>query len=571
MKRTSVLAVLLFLITVLPAAAEPPKNFPALDAQLGKARAKPGSALDKLIRAHQDFAKLEERDADDRIVPPWLKVYWRNNDQDRVEENFDNPQDPTGGYPFVLKEVFEWMTTHQDLKPGRPNVYASAGMFSMIAAVDVTPGTNVRTSGEQSAARSESDIRVNYRNPQQIVAASNNIRGSGAQGMYFSSDGGATWGQTNLPILTGDSFHADPTVDWTTDGVAWSTTIGVSGNVLKIRSYRSTDGGATWTFDGTVSGRQSNADKQRQWIDHSATSPFANNNYVIWRAGTAAYVNRRTPAGWGSTPVKISGKETTGSPVGGDVKTNAAGDVFGFYPDTGSRGIYVARSTDGGARFSSSVRIAQTFGSFDVGIPAFNGRRMLVYVSGGAYRSGTTNNVYALWADLSGDSGCTARTNEPGANAASPCKTRVFFSRFTNGGATWSPRVKINNQSGVNDQFNPALTVDETNGNLAVVYYDTVADGSRKKVDLYSQMSTDGGATWQAAVKVTTAMTDETVAGSDSQQFGDYNGLTGHGNVFFPSWTDRRGGNEEIWTSKIATLLLPAPVASLRSLTIASR
>ncbi|HEX6095678.1 MAG TPA: sialidase family protein [Thermoanaerobaculia bacterium] len=547
MKRTSVLAVLLFLSTVL-LAAPAKKEFPKLDEQLRHAKAKPGSALEKLIRENQDFSNLKDRDADDKIVPPWLKVYWRKK---HAEEDYDDPNDPTGGYPFVLKEIFEWMTTHQDLKPGRPTISASANV-SLAATLEVTPGANVSTSGPQTSSRSESDIRVNYRNPQQIVAASNNIRGSGAQGMYYSSDGGATWGQTHLPIRTGDSFHADPTVDWTLDGVAWSTTIGISGNVLQIRSYRSSDGGATWSYDGTVSGRYSNADKQRQWIDHSPSSPYRNHNYVIWRGGSAAYINRRTSAGW-QMPVKINGRETSGSPVGGDVKTNAGGDVFGLYPDTGSRGIYAVKSTDGGAKYSVPVRIAQTYGAFDIGIPAFNGRRMLIYVSAGAYRNGTTNHVYALWADLSGDSGCTARTNEPGLNAASPCKTRVFFSRSTNGGATWSPREKINNQSGVNDQFNPALTVDETNGNLVAIYYDTVADGSRKKVDVYSQVSADGGATWQRAVKVTTAMTDETVAGSDSHQFGDYNGLSGHANVFFPSWTDRRTGNEEIWTSKIVT------------------
>ena len=72
-------------------------------------------------------------------------------------------------------------------------------------------------------------------------------------------------------------------------------------------------------------------------------------------------------------------------------------------------------------------------------------------------------------------------------------------------------------------------------------------------------MSTDGGATWQAAVKVTTAMTDETIAGADSgNQFGDYNSLSGYGNAFFPSWTDRRNNaKEEIWTAKITTSTTP--------------
>jgi len=99
------------------------------------------------------------------------------------------------------------------------------------------------------------------------------------------------------------------------------------------------------------------------------------------------------------------------------------------------------------------------------------------------------------------------------------------------------------------------LAIDETNGTIGAIYYDTVADAGRKKVDVYYQMSSDGGATWQAAVKVTSAMTDETVSGADSgNQFGDYNSLSGYGNAFFPSWTDRRNNaKEEIWTAKITT------------------
>src|SRR6185369_12419649 len=111
----------------------------------------------------------------------------------------------------------------------------------------------------------------------------------------------------------------------------------------------------------------------------------------------------------------------------------------------------------------------------------------------------------------------------------------------------------------LNDQFNPFLAVDETNGTIGAIYYDTVNDPNRKKVDVYYQLSTDGGATWQAAVKVTTAMTDETVTGADSgNQFGDYNSLSGYANSFFPSWTDRRNNaKEEIWTAKVTTSTTP--------------
>jgi hypothetical protein len=581
-KKTSIVlnVVFLFLATVAFAQGPPTtppgqaKKFPSLDEQLKKAHAEPGSELEKLIKKNQDFDKLKDKDADDPIVPPWLKVYWKKG---HPEANYDNDNDPTGGYPLVLKEVLEWMISHQDLKPGHPNASMAPGRnfgdtdedtdvedaptftmgrFGPILALGATAGTNVRTSGPQTVSRSESDIRINYWNPMKIIAASNNIGGSGMQGQYYSSDGGVTWGQTNLPLASGDAFHSDPTVDWSSDGTAWSTTMGINSaqTVLKVQSYRSANGGATWTFDGTISGTQTNTDKQMQWIDHSAASPYANNNYVIWHNGNPAFMNRRTSSGWG-TPIQVSNTAATGTCIGADVKTNSAGDVFGFFPDTGSRGIFVVKSTNGGTSYGTPVKLVTTYDSYDIGVPSFSSRRILVYVSGGTYKNGTTNNVYALWSDLSGDTGCTAAANEPGTNVSSTCKTRVWFSRSTDGGTTWSARVKINNQGGLNDQFNQFLAVDETNGNLGAIYYDTVADAGRKKVDVYYQLSTDGGVTWDAAVKVTTAMTDETVSGSDSgNQFGDYNSLSGYGNAFFPSWTDRRNNaKEEIWTAKITT------------------
>ena len=304
-----------------------------------------------------------------------------------------------------------------------------------------TVGANVRTSGAQTVPRSESDIRINFWNPTQIIAASNNIGGSGQQAQYYSTNGGATWGQSFLPLVTGDSFHSDPTVDWTSDGTAWSTTIGINGagTTLKMRAYKSTNGGATWTFDDTFSGTQTNTDKQMMWVDHSATSAFKNYIYVCWHNGNPAFVNRRTgPAGAWGTPIQVSGAETTGTAIGCDVKTNSAGDAFVFWPATGNRRILVAKSTNGGTSWGAPVIVATAKDGYDIGVPSFNNRRALIYVSGGAYRTATKNLVYATWTDLTGATGCTSAANEPGSNAASTCKTRIWFSRSTNGGTTWS-------------------------------------------------------------------------------------------------------------------------------------
>ncbi|HKH47593.1 MAG TPA: hypothetical protein VKM72_23295, partial [Thermoanaerobaculia bacterium] len=74
------------------------------------------------------------------------------------------------------------------------------------------------------------------------------------------------------------------------------------------------------------------------------------------------------------------------------------------------------------------------------------------------------------------------------------------------------------------------------------------------RADVWYQASFSDGSTWHTPVRVTSASTDETVAGADPVfQYGDSNGLSAYARVIFPSWTDRRNyAKEEIWTARIA-------------------
>ncbi len=523
-------------------AAETAGRWPTVTEQLQKDSVPHGSALEVLIMENQEFSMLNPKELHDRLsIPLWLRVNWRK----AHPEGQYSPNDPTGGYPLVLHEVYEWMKSH-------PN-FDNSAIGPELETETYAAGANVRLSGAQSAPRSESDIRVNYWNPSLIVGASNNISASGQQAQWYSTDGGATWGQNYLSLQSGDAFMSDPTVDWTSDGTAWSTTIGINsaGTILHMRAYKSTNNGATWTFDNTFSGSQTSTDKQMMWVDHSASSPYKDNIYAIYHNGAPVYLGRRTGGAWQS-PLLLSGSETTGTGIGADIKTNSFGDVYGMWPDTGSRKIYVTKSTNGGASWSGRTTVASTYGSFQFAIPADASRQVLIGSIVGTYRTASKNNVYALWNDLSGDSGCTSGGG-PGTNASSTCKTRIFFSRSTDGGTTWSAKVKLNNQSGLNDQFFPWMVVDETNGKIGITYYDTVGDSTRKSVNVYYQSSSDDGVTWTAPLQVTTASTNETTSGADSgNQFGDYTSLSGINGTFWPSWTDRRsGGKEEIWSAKV--------------------
>jgi hypothetical protein len=412
---------------------------------------------------------------------------------------------------------------------------------------------DILISGVQTLPRSESDVRYNYYNTNQIIGGANLNPGNQAQ--LYSSDGGQTWGQSILPSVSPDVRQSDPAVDWTSDGNAWALTIGINASqtALTLRCFKSVDGGKTWNHDSDLSGSQTSTDKPALWVDHSPTSPYKDHMYATWHTGATAWAAWRAgTAGAWSAPIQLSGSETVGTADGGDIKANTYGDVFAFWPRSDNRTLQMAKSINGGSSFGTPVQIASTFATFLVPIPAQDERECLIYISGGAYKTATLDMVYAVWMDLEGGSGCNALSDAPGSDATSTCKTRIWFSSSADGGTMWSTPVMLNNQSSLNDQFFPRLAVDETNGNMMLVYYDTVADPKRLKADVWMQSSIDNGATWTSAVKITSSPTDETSDEDLGNQYGDYIGLTGYGGQFFACWTDRRDqGLEQIYGAPI--------------------
>ncbi|HET9300271.1 MAG TPA: hypothetical protein VFO11_10010, partial [Candidatus Polarisedimenticolaceae bacterium] len=176
-----------------PPAVEHRPDWPSLEAQLKRDQVRSGSALEALIRSNQDFHLLRPEEVEDKIpVPAWLRVVWRKAHPELVY----SADDPTGGYPHVLKEIHEWMVRHQDL---------SAALDADLEADPDAPvepetagGANLRISGSSTTPRAEQDIRINYWNTNKVVAAANNLGGTGRQAQFWSTDGGSTWGQTTL-------------------------------------------------------------------------------------------------------------------------------------------------------------------------------------------------------------------------------------------------------------------------------------------------------------------------------------------------------------------------------------
>ena len=525
-------------------------------------RVRAGTRLDSLRRLYERRLHriAAATDVEDQSpYPLWYRAYLR--------ERF--PTLPTSGryqYPRVTAQMLTWMGSHQDLSvpPSRPPGGSGGPGPARVAMV----AGNVDVSN-LSERHSESSVAVDYHAPRYLIAASNNITGSGRLKVFFSSDGGGSWNSTELPLDEGAAFHSDPAVAWAPDGTAWAATLGIDiAGVVKVQMYRSTDRGATWSFVRTVSTGGAN-DKELMWIDTDDASLHKGNIYVAWdEVGSGMRFARSTDSGATWSPVATLSSDAA---IGADLTTGPSGELYVAWPDVTAREIKVRKSTDGGATFGPVQRIAMTNDQYEVSIPAMCRRNVLIYVVIGVDRSSgpRRGSVYAAWDDRDGagaDPGCTGLTSASNAN--------VYFSRSTDGGATWlATPVIIHSNPPETDQFNPWMDVDPDNGDIHVIYYDTRNDGSRKDVRLYYVRSSDGGVTWGDETEVATAPTDETDPAADQgNQYGDYNGLAVYRGVALPTWTDRRGGvpdgKEQIYTARISAGGSPPPPPPPAALTV---
>ena len=426
-----------------------------------------------------------------------------------------------------------------------------------------TVGPNVDVSNE-AGPQSETSVSINPNNAKQMVGGSNEIFRLPVRG-YFSSDGGSTWGAVDLPLPPNTqnsriNFGSDPGVAWDArDNVFYSYIVvffnqnfhAVTGSEMAVA--RSSDGGHTWTstYFGLTIGNSLFNDKPYIAVDTNPLSPFFNRVYVAWdRIDNGVSTHNNIMESFSSdggktfsTPLGIIAGTGQKVGIGADPFVGPDGTLFVAWHDIFNNQLVASSSSDGGSTFGTIHTISPTIVSFDVGIPAMDTRRALLYPACGADISSGPNRgvIYCSWMDLTSTSG-----------------TDVFVSRSVDDGAIWSAPVRVNDDPiGIsNDQFNQWLSVDPTDGSISVSWYDTRNDPSHLSTDVFYAKSTDGGQSFSKNVQVTTSPTNETCCGADlGNQYGDYEGIAAFGGVAHPFWTDRRASvaslDEEIFTASV--------------------
>ncbi|HEX4953813.1 MAG TPA: sialidase family protein [Thermoanaerobaculia bacterium] len=420
----------------------------------------------------------------------------------------------------------------------------------------------------------EVQVAVNPNNPNQIVAAANStdtMGGSCEEGIlavYFSNDGGATWGYTCPPTDSGFGLVCTLGYIWGSDpALSWNDANEVFLNYMLICSEglgvttamvvaRSTDGGASWNGQGVIKNswelRNVIEDKNFYAVDTHPTSPFYGRHYTCWHRNNNTKMAYSSNNGASWTEVDVPAAAGNSEDLGCEMAVEDNGTLHLIF-DSMSCGqstcsdekTYATRSTNGGASWSAAVLVhdSNLVGFSGANCPAAMDSRCIfplgaiaVDNSGGA----CDGNLYVTLGDY--PAGGNVNDND------------VWLIRSTNGGTSWSAPVRVND-AGVTGraQFHPFAQVDAATGHVFVAWYDARHDTENQQVDVFVARSTDCGVSFEPNVQVTQpspefnnsgiSWSNESYADNPNigaLQYGEYLGLDVVAGKAYLAWTDSR-------------------------------
>jgi hypothetical protein len=357
-------------------------------------------------------------------------------------------------------------------------------------------------------AANEPSLAVNPVNPQNMVIGwrqfdtiTSNFRQAGNA---YTTNGGANW--SFLGPLTPGIFRSDPVLDFDSAGNVYYHSLIQS---FDIDLFTSTDGGLSWGAPVFAYG----GDKNWMVVDRSGGTGDGH-IYGTWRAVFGCcgndMLNRSTDGGQSfEFPVDVPQQPGVGTmAVGPDGELYVAGvdESQGF--DT----FVVGKSTNAqnpGATPSfttTEVPMNGELGAFDGPNPSglLGQVNVAVDPSDGPGRG----NVYVM---------ASVDQDAPGTNPID-----VLLSRSSDGGATWSAPIRVNDDAANSGAWHWMAALSAApNGRLDAIWNDTRASGQLNVAELFYAYSWDGGDTWSENIAVSPPF-DSFVGWPQQNKIGDY-------------------------------------------------
>ncbi len=243
-----------------------------------------------------------------------------------------------------------------------------------------------------------------------------------------------------------------------------------------------------------------------------------------------------------------------------------------FSPATSTNAeIRFARSTDGGVSFSTPMTVASINSMRQDSPVGYNRDRINDHPRIAVATTGPNRGrIYVVYYSAVAPVTAGALSPCPAPNVGSLCRaqrltsTQVFLKFSDDRGVTWSSAIPLGPAvpaTGIKRWW-PVVSV-EPGGIVDVVYYESqetpvasnptcnvnVGGGIRRRgpanslVDTFWTRSTDGGATFNPRLPLSTATSNWCTAASNIRpNFGDYIGSTSGGNRVLATWADGRNG-----------------------------
>lgn len=363
-----------------------------------------------------------------------------------------------------------------------------------------------------------------------------------SEGVYVTTNSGANWygwDSVNSPSISGHGGDPGPTID--KNGTFIISHLGYPTSGM-FANY-STNNGTTWSATYTIVG--GSQDKNFSGTDDDPASPYYGRSYTVWSIFTASAppigISYTTNSGvsWSSV-IQINTPPASHYSQGCDIRTGPGGVVYVCWAAPVLGSPYTedfagfGKSTNGGTTWTV------TENAYDMnGIRGTFSTKSNIRVNGftriDVDRSGGPRNGWIYI--VAGEKNLAPAGTDPD----------VVMHRSTNGGLTWSPGIRVN-QDPVNNgkyQWFPAIRVDEYGG-LNVVYYDDRTVASNQG-EVYLSRSIDGGDTWTDYEISDHLFTPAPIPGLAGGYQGDYIGITSGNNKVWSIWADNSTGFYQAW------------------------
>lgn len=415
---------------------------------------------------------------------------------------------------------------------------------------------NYRVSSTTSSDPEEVTIAINTKNPNQLAAGAN------IRYLYISNNGGTSWTQSNMTSSLG--VWGDPCLIY--DGLGNLFYAHLSNPpspgywIDRIVVQKSTDNGATWN-QGAGIGFNSPKEQDKEWLAVDLqNTPYKNFIYTTWTEfdsygsfnsldSSRILFSRSTDQGntW-SVPVRVSDKG--GNCIDEDLTVEGAvptvgtnGEIYTAW--SGPLGIMFDKSTDGGLTWGSDIFVSTQPGGWDFSVSGIYRCNGLPITACDTSRTFSRGNIYVLWGD----------------QRFGTDNSDVFISKSTNGGNTWSPALKVNNDNTTRHQFFPWLTIDQTTGHLFVIFYDR-RNTNGTTTDVYVAKSIDGGETFDNFKISQTSFTP-----TASIFFGDYTNIAAFNRKVYPIWMRMDGTALSVWNAIVhdSSAIIPVELTNFTS------